>query len=58
MWDDESPQDHKPKEECLMVNIIAGRKAIGKFFYQYGFGEKLSSVPQKRLGEMIYAAWP
>ena len=54
MWDDESPQDHKPKEEeCLMANIIAGRKAIGKFFYQYGFGEKLSSVPQKRLGEMI-----
>mgnify|MGYP007110266901 CR=1 FL=1 len=32
-----------------MANIIAGRKATGKFFYQYGFGEKLSSVPQKRL---------
>ena len=54
MWDDESPQNHKPKEECLMVDIIAGRKATSKFFYQYGFGEKLSSVPQKRLTEIIY----
>ena len=36
-----------------MANIIAGRKATGKFFYQYGFGEKLSSVPQKRLTEII-----
>ena len=36
-----------------MVDIIAGRKAIGKFFYQYGFGENLSSVPQKRLMEII-----
>ena len=53
MWDDESPQDHEPKEECLMADIIAGRKAIGKFFYQYGFGENLSSVPQKRLTEII-----
>ena len=53
MWDDESPQDHKPKEECLMADIIAGRKAMSKFFYQYGFGEKLSSVPQKRLTEII-----
>ena len=53
MWDDESPQDHKPKEECLMTDIIAGRKATGKFFYQYGFGENLSSVPQKRLTEII-----
>ena len=24
MWDDESSQDHKPKEECLMADIIAG----------------------------------
>ncbi|MEY8232867.1 transposase [Oscillospiraceae bacterium 50-16] len=53
MWDDESPQDHKPKEECLMADIIAGRKAISKFFYLYGFGEKLSSVAQKRLTEII-----
>ncbi len=53
MWDDKSPQDHKPKEERLMVDIIAGRKAAGKFFYQYGFGEKMSSVPQKRLAEII-----
>ena len=53
MWDDESPQDHKPKEECLMADIIEGRKAMSKFFYQYGFGEKLSSVPQKRLTEII-----
>ena len=53
MWDDESPQDHKPKEECLMADIIAGRKATGKFFYQYGFGENLSSVAQKRLTEII-----
>ncbi len=53
MWDDKSPQDHKPKEESLMVDIIAGRKAAGKFFYQYGFGEKMSSVPQKRLAEII-----
>ena len=36
-----------------MADIIAGRKAISKFFYQYGFGEKLSSVPQKRLTEII-----
>lgn len=53
MWDDESPQDHKPKEECHMADIIAGRKAMSKIFYQYGFGEKLSSVPQKRLTEII-----
>ncbi len=36
MWDDESPQDHKPKEECLMVDITAGRKATGKFFTSTG----------------------
>ena len=53
MRDDESPQDHKPEEECLMTDIIAGRKATGKFFYQYGFGEILSSVAQKRLTEII-----
>lgn len=55
MWDDKPPQDHKPKEVSLMGNIIAGRKAIGKFFYENGFGEKLSSVPQKRLAEIICA---
>ena len=52
MWDDESPQDHK-KEECLMVNIITAREEIGKFFYQYGFGQILSGVPQERLAEII-----
>jgi len=36
MWGNESPQDHKPKEGCLMVNIIAGQKAIGKFFTNMG----------------------
>ena len=36
-----------------MTDIIAGRKATGKFFYQYGFGENLSSVPQKKLTEII-----
>ena len=36
-----------------MVDIIAARKATGKFFYKYGFGENLSSVPQKRLTEII-----
>ena len=36
MWDDESPQDHKPKEECLMTDIIAERKATGKFFTSTG----------------------
>ena len=46
MWDDESPQDHKPKEECLMVEIIAGQQATGKFFYQYGFGEKFRAYPE------------
>ncbi len=36
-----------------MVDIIAARKAVGKFFYRYGFGENLSSVPQNRLTEII-----
>lgn len=36
-----------------MVDIIAGRKATGKFFYQYGFAENLSSAPQRRLTEII-----
>lgn len=36
MWDSESPQDHKPKEESLMADIIAGRKAAGKFFTSTG----------------------
>ena len=53
MWGDEPPQDHEPKEECLMVDIVTARQEIGKFFYQYGFGEKLSSVPQNRLTEII-----
>ena len=53
MWDEKPPQDHQPKEECLMVDIIAARKQVGKFFYEYGFNEILSSVPQNRLGEII-----
>lgn len=53
MWDDEPPQDPEPREECLMVDIVTARQEIGKFFYKYGFGEKLSSVPQKRLAEII-----
>ena len=53
MWDDKPPQDHTPKEECLMVDIIAARQEIGKFFYENGFGELLSSVPQNRLVEII-----
>lgn len=36
-----------------MVNIIAARTQIDKFFYEYGFNEILSSVPQNRLGEII-----
>ena len=36
-----------------MVNIITAREEIGKFFYQYGFGQILSGVPQERLAEII-----
>ena len=36
-----------------MVDMIAARKEIGKFFYGKGFGEILSSVPQNRLAEII-----
>ncbi len=36
-----------------MVDITAARKKIGKFFYEYGFGEILSGVPQNRLAEII-----
>lgn len=36
-----------------MVDIITARQEIGKFFYKYGFGNILSSVPQNRLAEMI-----
>lgn len=36
-----------------MVDIIAGRKEVGKFFYSYGFEKNLSGVPQNRLAEMI-----
>ena len=53
MWDDKPPQDHETKEECLMVDIVTARQEIGKFFYKYGFGETLSSVPQNRLAEII-----
>ena len=37
-----------------MVEIIAARTQIGKFFYEYGFHEILSSVPQNRLEEIIF----
>ena len=53
MWGDKQPQDHEIKEESLMVNIIAAREETGKFFYKYGFGNILSSVPQNRLTEII-----
>ena len=53
MWEEEAPHDHKSKGESLMVDMITARQAIGKFFYAYGFGEILSSVPQNRLGEII-----
>ena len=36
-----------------MVDIIAAREEMGKFFYKYGFGNILSSVPQNRLTEII-----
>ena len=37
MWDDKPPQNHKPKEECIMVDIIADQQEISKFFYENGF---------------------
>ena len=37
MRDDKLPQNHKPKEECIMVDIIAAQQEIGKFFYENGF---------------------
>lgn len=36
-----------------MVDIIAARAEIGKFFYEYGFNKILSSVPQNHLVEII-----
>ena len=54
MWSNNQPQDHEPKEESLMVDIIAARQETGKFFYKYGFGDLLSSVPQNRLSEIIF----
>ena len=38
-----------------MVDMIAAQQEIGKFFYENGFGELLSSVPQNRLGEIIFS---
>ena len=55
MWSDKQAQDHELKEESLMVDIIAAREETGKFFYKYGFGDILSSVPQNRLTEIIYS---
>jgi len=53
MWDEPLPQDHERKEECLMADIATAQHEIGKFFYEYGFGEKMSSVPQNRPAEII-----
>ena len=53
MWGIQPPQAHQVKEECLMVDMIAARQEIGKFFYECGFGTILSSVPQNRLLEII-----
>lgn len=36
-----------------MANMIAETEAIGKFFFQYGFQEIMTSVPQRLLGDMI-----
>ena len=36
-----------------MANMIAETETIGKFFFQYGFQEILTSVPQRLLGDMI-----
>ena len=36
-----------------MVNMIAGKAETGKFFFQYGFQRLLTSVPQRRLEEMV-----
>lgn len=36
-----------------MIDIIPATREIGKFFWEYGFNEILTSVPQKRLGDMI-----
>ena len=41
------------KEGSLIVNMIAGKAEIGKFFFRYGFQKLLSSVPQRRLGDML-----
>ena len=36
-----------------MMSIITAKEQIGKLFYENGFGEILSSVPQNRLAEII-----
>jgi len=36
-----------------MVNMIAGKEETGKFFFRFGFESILTSVPQRRLGEML-----
>ena len=41
------------KEGSLMTNMIAGKAEIGKFFFEHGFQKLLSSVPQRRLGDML-----
>ena len=36
-----------------MVNMIAGKAETGKFFLRYGFQKLLTSVPQRRLEDMV-----
>jgi len=36
-----------------MGNIVTAKKEIDKFFYDYGFQEILTSVPQNRLGDIL-----
>ena len=41
------------REGSLMVNMVAGKAEIGKFFFRHGFQKLLTSVPQQRLEEMV-----
>ena len=31
MWGEQPPHNHRPREECLMIDMIASRQEIGKF---------------------------
>lgn len=44
MWDDKPPQDHMPKEEYIIVDIITARQEVGKLFYEYRYSEILGAV--------------